>query len=194
MPASDVSAWAKAVTKPSYTAAEVGASPSNHNHDGVYQAKGNYASSSHTHEGIYEPVFAKKSAFNKDFGTTAGTVCQGNDSRLSNSRPASDVSAWAKAATKPAYTAAEVGASPSNHNHSGVYQPVGSYAASNHNHSGVYEPVFTKNNAFNKNFGTAAGTVSGKCSRLSSPDQLQTFQLGQKPELNRPIQPLRLVP
>lgn len=169
MPASDVSAWAKAVTKPSYTAAEVGASPSNHNHDGVYQAKGNYASSSHTHEGIYEPVFAKKSAFNKDFGTTSGTVCQGNDSRLSNSRPASDVSAWAKAATKPAYTAAEVGASPSNHNHSGVYQPVGSYAASNHNHSGVYEPVFTKNNAFNKNFGTAAGTVcQGNDSRLSN--------------------------
>jgi len=36
MPASDVPAWAKAAEKPKYTAAEVGASPSNHNHDGVY--------------------------------------------------------------------------------------------------------------------------------------------------------------
>ena len=33
-----------------------------------------------------EPAFAKNSAFNKDFGTTAGTVCQGNDPRLSDSR------------------------------------------------------------------------------------------------------------
>jgi hypothetical protein len=32
------------------------------------------------------------------------------DSRLTNARPASDVSAWAKAATKPSYTASEVGA------------------------------------------------------------------------------------
>lgn len=35
-----------------------------------------------------EPAFEKKSAFNKDFGTTEGTVCQGNDSRLSDARPA----------------------------------------------------------------------------------------------------------
>ena len=33
-----------------------------------------------------EPVFTKKSAFNKDFGSTEGTVCQGNDARLSDSR------------------------------------------------------------------------------------------------------------
>ena len=31
------------------------------------------------------------------------------DARLSDARPASDVSAWAKAASKPSYTAAEVG-------------------------------------------------------------------------------------
>ena len=59
---------------------------------------------------MYEPVFTKNNAFNKNFGTAAGTVCQGNDSRLSNARPASDVSAWAKAGTKPTYTASEVGA------------------------------------------------------------------------------------
>lgn len=43
-----------------------------------------------------EPAFTKNTAFNKNFGSSAGTVCQGNDSRLSNARPASDVSAWAK--------------------------------------------------------------------------------------------------
>lgn len=49
-------------------------------------------------------------AFSVKYGTAAGTACQGNDSRLSNSRPASDVYAWAKAASKPTYTASEVGA------------------------------------------------------------------------------------
>ena len=39
-------------------------------------------------------------------------VVMGSDSRLSDARPASDVSAWAKAATKPTYTASEVGAVP----------------------------------------------------------------------------------
>lgn len=34
----------------------------------------------------YEPVFTKNSAFNKNFGTTAGTVVEGNDERLSDSR------------------------------------------------------------------------------------------------------------
>ena len=33
-----------------------------------------------------EPVFSKNTAFNKNFGNTAETVCQGNDSRLSDSR------------------------------------------------------------------------------------------------------------
>lgn len=56
-----------------------------------------------------EPAFAKNTAFNKNFGSAAGTVCQGNDSRLSNARPASDVSAWAKAPNKPTYTPTEVG-------------------------------------------------------------------------------------
>lgn len=55
------------------------------------------ASASHTHTinnvtGLQsalngkEPVFTKNTAFNKDFGSTAGTVCEGNDSRLSDSR------------------------------------------------------------------------------------------------------------
>lgn len=34
----------------------------------------------------YEPKFTKNTAFNKDFGTTADTVVQGNDARLSDAR------------------------------------------------------------------------------------------------------------
>ncbi len=48
----------------------------------------------------------------KNVGTTAGTVCAGDDSRLSNSRPASDVYAWAKASTKPSYAFSEITSKP----------------------------------------------------------------------------------
>lgn len=43
----------------------------------------------------------------------AGQVVLGNDTRLADARPASDVPAWAKASAKPTYTAEEVGALPS---------------------------------------------------------------------------------
>ena len=45
----------------------------------------------------------------RPLGTTADTACAGNDSRLSDARPASDVYAWAKASTKPSYSKSEVG-------------------------------------------------------------------------------------
>lgn len=38
-----------------------------------------------------EPAFTKNSAFNKNFGRSAGTVCQGNDDRLSNARRSSNI-------------------------------------------------------------------------------------------------------
>lgn len=44
----------------------------------------------------------------RPLGTGASDACAGNDSRLSDSRPASDVYSWAKAATKPSYTLDEV--------------------------------------------------------------------------------------
>lgn len=50
MPASDVYAWAKAASKPSYTASEVGAASAGHNHDAAYQPKGSYAAANHTHD------------------------------------------------------------------------------------------------------------------------------------------------
>ena len=39
-----------------------------------------------------EPAFSKNTAFNKNFGSAAGTVCQGNDGRLSDARRASNIS------------------------------------------------------------------------------------------------------
>ena len=33
-----------------------------------------------------EPVFSKNTGFNKNFGSTTGTVCEGDDSRLSDAR------------------------------------------------------------------------------------------------------------
>lgn len=52
----------------------------------------------------------KNVATSGDASTTQ--VVMGNDSRLTDARNAADVYDWAKAATKPTYTAAEVGAVP----------------------------------------------------------------------------------
>lgn len=80
--------------------------PAYHHHDDRYATK------AHAHT-QYEPTIATKgTAFNKDFGTTLGTVAQGNDSRIANGQVAFD---WG--------------------NHNGLY----SLAA--HNHDGVYAPV-----------------------------------------------------
>ena len=39
-----------------------------------------------------EPAFTKNTAFNRNFGESVDTVCQGNDSRLSNARRSSNIS------------------------------------------------------------------------------------------------------
>jgi hypothetical protein len=39
-----------------------------------------------------EPAFTKNTAFNKNFGSASGTVCQGNDSRLSDNRTPTNAS------------------------------------------------------------------------------------------------------
>ena len=83
-----------------------------HNHDAIYKPIGYvpswgevtgkpaiFAPSAHTHTianvtGLQtaldgkEPSFAKNTAFNKNFGTEAGTVAQGNDSRINNGQTA----------------------------------------------------------------------------------------------------------
>jgi hypothetical protein len=52
--------------------------------------------------GNYEPAFAKNTAFNKNFGTTTGTVIEGNDVRIVNGQKAFE---WG--------------------NHAGLYRPLG---------------------------------------------------------------------
>ncbi len=98
---------------------------------------------------IYEPKFAKKTAFNKDFGTEVGQILpigthgvgdgiliyEGQDDGV-NSVP-----------VKTGF----------NKNFGVV---AGTVAEGNHNHVGVYKPNFTENTAFNKDFGTVAGTVA----------------------------------
>lgn len=53
---------------------------------GVYGSGNTIARGDHNHLGTYEPSFTKNTGFNKNYGTVAGTVTQGNDSRLSDSR------------------------------------------------------------------------------------------------------------
>ena len=160
-PASDVSAWAKAASKPTYTASEVGlgnvgnfkavstvasqglsdtekanaranigAGTGNSNFSGSYNDLSNKPTIPSVGNGTITVKQAGKQIATftvnqsgnttieltdtdtntwRPLGTTADTACAGNDSRLSNSRPASDVYAWAKAATKPTYTKSEVG-------------------------------------------------------------------------------------
>lgn len=78
----------------------------------------------------YEPpISPKRTAFNQNFGTTAGTVAEGNHNH-------------------------DLDYADINHNHDSDYADI------NHNHDGVYEPVFSKNTAFNKNFGTGSDEVA----------------------------------
>jgi hypothetical protein len=58
-------------------------------------------------------------------------VVMGNDTRLSDSRPASDVSSWAKASTKPTYTASEVGALASTTKYAGASTAGGAATSAN---------------------------------------------------------------
>lgn len=63
----------------------------------------------------------------RPLGTGANDACAGNDSRLSNARPASDVYAWAKASSKPAYNWSEINNKPSTYPpaaHTHAYLPL----------------------------------------------------------------------
>ena len=125
-PASDVSSWAKQATKPTYTASEVGAIPSTDKgvnggvatlgNDGIVPSSQLPA----MFDGDYNSLTNKPTlgtAAAKDVPSAGNAslteVVMGSDSRLSDDRNAKDVYPWAKAATKPTYTATEVGAIPS---------------------------------------------------------------------------------
>ena len=65
-------------------------------------------------------VTSKPTTFAPIIGSGAADAVAGNDSRLTDARSASDVYAWAKAATKPAYTNTEVGAAATSHAHGSI--------------------------------------------------------------------------
>ena len=103
-----VYAWAKAATKPSYTYSEVGAASSTHNHDVSYATPGyvaaNYSVLGHGHDGttIGDLTVADFTSSNiSQWTNNAGYITSESDP---------SVYAWAKAATKPSYTASEIGA------------------------------------------------------------------------------------
>jgi len=132
-----ISSWAKAASKPGYSYSEVGAAPSGTvSFPGFGTTHALSAYGDHTHSYLSSEtdptIYAWAKAAAKPgysysevgaapsgtvsfpgFGSTGTTACVGNDSRLSDSRIASDVSAWAKAGTKPGYSYSEVGAAPS---------------------------------------------------------------------------------
>ena len=148
MPASDVSAWAKAANKPSYTASEVGASPSNHTHTGVYQPAGSYAASSHKH-GATDITPDSTHRFVTDTEKeTWNSKAAGNHNHDSVYQPKGSY-----AASSHKHTATDItddsthrfvtdsekanwnSKAAGNHNHDSVYQLKGSYAASSHKHT-----------------------------------------------------------
>lgn len=91
--------------------------------------------------------FTENTAFNKDFGSATGTVCQGDDSRLSDSRTCNNTfdSPSTARGNLDVYSTGEVD-----------LELLGK------------EDAFSKNTAFNKNFGTVTNTVcQGDDSRLS---------------------------
>lgn len=101
--AADVYDWAKAATKPTYTADETGAVATTANQSLTTTQQGNARDNIGLGTAAVLDV-----ATTGDASTTQ--VVKGDDSRLTDARNAADVYDWAKAATKPTYTAAEVGA------------------------------------------------------------------------------------
>lgn len=113
----DVADWAKASTKPSYTASEVGAAASSHTHGNITNS-GDITTTATIASGdrliINDESASKLTNSSITFGTSTSQYLANNGTwqAVPTTLPASDVSAWAKAATKPTYTAAEVGALP----------------------------------------------------------------------------------
>ena len=106
---------------------------------------------------------SSSNAFSVSYGTSAGTACQGNDSRLSNARPASDVYSWAKASSKPSYSWSEITSKPTSMPASDVY----SWAKAQNKPSYSWSEITSK-----PTFATVA--TSGKYSDLSGTPTIPT--------------------
>ena len=119
LPASDVSAWAKATSKPSYAWSEITSkpstfAPSSHNHDSAYYKKSEIdeklkgtSATGHTH--AWTDITNKPTTF----APSAHKHVKADITDFPTSMPASDVKAWAKAATKPSYAWSEITGKPS---------------------------------------------------------------------------------
>ena len=114
LPASDVYAWAKAATKPSYTFSEIGSKPTTLAGYGItdaYISNGTIVIGSNSitpltsHQSL--SGYAHQVVVNGDAFEAVNSTIELPD--YPTTLPASDVYAWAKAATKPTYTATEVG-------------------------------------------------------------------------------------
>lgn len=112
-----VPAWAKAASKPTYTAGEVGAvsyNPQTLTEDQKAQVRSNIGAGASSFSGNYDDLHNKPSSLPAN-GGDADTVDGKHASDFAlkgdipSSLPASDVYSWAKAQNKPTYTASEVG-------------------------------------------------------------------------------------
>ena len=96
-----------------------GKAAADHNHNGVYQPAGNYATSDHTHPEYltqHQDISHKQDKTDNSLPTTSKTII-GAIAEL-----------WNKFAN---YALA-------NHDHNGTYQPAGNYATADHNHDATY--------------------------------------------------------
>lgn len=110
---------------------------------GIYGSANSLARGDHNHSSTYEPVFSKNTGFNKNYGTVAGTVCQGNDSRLSNSRKCNNT--FDSASTSR--SALGLGNHVTNNyaGSGGNYGTAGSVARGDHRHDGTHITTGTIN-------------------------------------------------
>ena len=163
-------------------AADVGASPASHLHEGVYQPVGDYALTNHNHEGVYQPVGDYLTTSYKETDPTVpdhvknitttqvsnwNTAYGWGDHSAQNyakktdiptvSYPVSSVNGKTGAVT---LSAGDVGAATSNHSHdyAASNHSHSNYAASNHNHSGVYA-AYSHSHAYVPTSGNT--TISG---------------------------------
>ena len=156
MPASDVYAWAKASSKPSYSWSEITEkpstfTPSSHSHTksqitdfptsmvnpNSITIKLNGGTTEGTNLFTYNGSSAKSlniTASSIGAASSSHTHTKSQISDFPSSMPASDVYAWAKASSKPSYSWSEIGSkpstfTPSSHTHSQYYDSNTSRAA-----------------------------------------------------------------
>lgn len=110
-----------------------------------------------------KPVFYKGAAITADVikaGDVATFVYDGTNYNLVATDRNVKIADWALASSKPTYTASEVGAATSGHNHSGVYQAAGTYVTASR--TTAVEDTLTNSNAKVANSAAIKTFVEGK--------------------------------